>query len=39
VVARGGVIAHAFVDPDYRNRLDPAVAVGVLRELAEKSAA
>lgn len=33
VVAKGGIIAHASVDPDYRNRLDPAVAIGVLRLL------
>ncbi len=39
VVAKGGVIAHATVDPDYRNRLDPAVAIGVLRQLMTKSAA
>lgn len=34
VVAKGGIIAHASVDPDYRNRLDPAVAIGVLRQLS-----
>lgn len=30
VVAKGGVIAHAFVDPDYRRRLDPAIAIAML---------
>lgn len=39
VVAKGGVIAHADVDPDYRNRLDPAAAIDVLRQLTSKSAA
>ena len=39
VVAKGGVIAHASVDPDYRTRPDPAVAIGILRQLAAKSAA
>ena len=39
VLAKGGVIAHASVDPDYRKRLDPAVAIGVLRQLAAKPAA
>ena len=38
VVAKGGVIAHATVDPDYRKRLDPAEAIGVLRLLAAGSA-
>lgn len=38
VVAKGGIIAHAFVDPDYRSRLDPTVAIDVLRRLAAKSA-
>jgi peroxiredoxin len=39
VVERGGVIAFAHVDPDYRKRLDPGVAIDVLRKLATKSAA
>lgn len=34
VVERGGRIALASVDPDYRRRLDPAEAIAVLRELA-----
>ena len=34
VIAKGGIIAHASVDPDYRNRLDPAVAIDVLRQLS-----
>lgn len=38
VVARGGIIAHAFVDPDYRNRLEPAVAIDVLRRLGSRAA-
>ena len=33
VVAKGGRIALANVDPDYRKRLDPAVALAALREL------
>jgi peroxiredoxin len=37
VVAKGGLIAYAFVDPDYRTRLDPAVAIDALRELAVKA--
>jgi peroxiredoxin len=36
VVAKGGVITHAAVDPDYRQRLDPAVAIEVLRQLTSK---
>ncbi|MGB8397980.1 peroxiredoxin-like family protein [Bradyrhizobium sp.] len=39
VVENGGVIAFAYVDPDYRKRLDPGVAIDVLRKLASKSAA
>lgn len=34
VVARGGRIVLASVDPDYRRRLDPAEAIAVLRDLA-----
>lgn len=34
VVARGGRIALAFVDPDYRKRLDPASAVAALAKLS-----
>lgn len=34
VVARGGRIALAFVDPDYRRRLDPARAIAALQTLA-----
>jgi peroxiredoxin len=33
VVAKGGTIAAAFVDPDYRVRLDPAEALAVLGRL------
>ena len=39
VVGKGGLIAYAFVDPDYRKRMDPSVAIDALRELASKSAA
>jgi peroxiredoxin len=39
VVARGGIIAHASVDPDYRTRLDPAVAIDALRRIALTSEA
>lgn len=39
VVAKGGLIAHANVDPDYRKRLDPAVAIDALRELISTPAA
>jgi peroxiredoxin len=39
VVEKGGVIAFAFVDPDYRKRLEPDAAVDVLRSLASKTAA
>ncbi|WFU39085.1 peroxiredoxin-like family protein [Bradyrhizobium sp. CB82] len=33
VVEQGGRIAHASVDPDYRKRLDPAIAIAVLNDL------
>ncbi len=33
VVARGGRIALAFVDPDYRKRLDPSLALAALQDL------
>lgn len=39
VVAKGGLIALAFVDPDYRKRLEPDAVVDVLRSLAAKTAA
>ncbi len=39
VVARGGRIALANVDPDYRKRLDPAVALAALRDLTGTKAA
>lgn len=39
VVARGGRIVLANVDPDYRKRLDPAVALEALRQLAGTAAA
>jgi len=34
VVAKGGRIAAAFIEPDYRKRTDPAEAVTVLRTLS-----
>ena len=39
VVAKGGRIALANVDPDYRSRLDPALALATLRDLAAAHAA
>lgn len=39
VVAKGGRIVLADVDPDYRKRLDPTTALAALRDLAGRSAA
>jgi peroxiredoxin len=39
VIARGGVVAQAFIEPDYRRRLDPAAALAALSSLAAKPAA
>jgi peroxiredoxin len=39
VVGKGGVIAFASVDADYRKRLDPGVAIDALRQFVKKSAA
>ncbi|MDX2156057.1 MAG: peroxiredoxin-like family protein [Hyphomicrobiaceae bacterium] len=39
VVEKGGRIALAFVDPDYRKRLEPSEAVAALAALAERHAA
>ena len=39
VVEKGGRIAQAFVDPDYRKRLDPAVALDALARLTKSKAA
>ena len=39
VVEKGGRIALANVDPDYRQRLDPSAALAVLRDLAVLKAA
>lgn len=36
VVGADGQIAFAFVDPDYRKRLDPQAVVGILRHLNSK---
>jgi peroxiredoxin len=38
VVAKGGIIAHAAIDPDYRKRLDPEIAIALLRQLTARSA-
>jgi peroxiredoxin len=34
IVGRGGVIAHAYVNPEFRERLDPEQIVKLLREQA-----
>lgn len=39
VVAKGGVIATAFADPDYRRRLDPDAALDALASLQHQQAA
>jgi peroxiredoxin len=39
IVERGGRIAKAFIEPDYRKRLDPQVAVRALMNLAVPRAA
>lgn len=39
VVERGGRVALAFVDPDYRERLDPALALAALRDLTRNETA
>ena len=39
VVDKGGRIALAFVDPDYRKRLDPAQAIAVLEKIASREPA
>jgi peroxiredoxin len=39
VVAKGGRIALAHVDPDYRNRLEPQAALEALRKLQTSAAA
>lgn len=33
VIAKGGRIAEAFVEPDYRKRLDPKLALAALRKI------
>lgn len=33
VVGKDGVLAHAYINPEYRERLDPEKLVGVLKEL------
>ncbi len=39
VIRRGGRIAEAFIEPDYRRRLDPAAALAALRSLNAARAA
>lgn len=39
VIERGGRIAEAFIEPDYRRRLDPHLALGVLRSINTAKAA
>jgi len=39
IVEKGGRIAKAFVEPDYRLRLDPEEAVAALRGMVQSSAA
>lgn len=39
VVAPDGTIAFAYVEPDYRKRLDPQVIIGVLEKLKTEAAA
>jgi peroxiredoxin len=39
VVGAGGLIAFAFVDPDYRKRLDPAITLEILAKLESARAA
>jgi len=39
VVAKGGRIALAHVDPDYRKRLEPQAALAALRKLQTSAAA
>jgi peroxiredoxin len=39
VIEKGGRIRLAFVDPDYRKRLDPGATIDVLRQLANRPAA
>lgn len=38
VVDKGGRIAFAHVDPDYRSRAEPSAVVGALRRLAQQAA-
>jgi peroxiredoxin len=39
VIAPGGQIAHAFIEPDYRKRLDPREAIAALQSVATAKAA
>lgn len=39
VIHRGGTIAEAFIEPDYRKRLDPRAALAVLQSLRPAQAA
>jgi peroxiredoxin len=38
VIARGGHIAKAFIEPDYRQRMEPTAALAALRELLSVAA-
>jgi peroxiredoxin len=39
VVERGGRIAEAFIEPDYRKRLDPKLALAALQAIGSRKAA
>jgi peroxiredoxin len=39
VVERGGRIAEAFIEPDYRKRLDPKAALAALKSIGQRKAA
>ena len=36
IIDRDGTIVHAFVDPDYRKRLEPVDIVGILERIAHR---
>jgi hypothetical protein len=39
VIERGGRIAAAFIEPDYRKRMDPAEAIAALQAMGMSQAA
>jgi peroxiredoxin len=39
VIERGGRIAEAFIEPDYRKRLDPKAALAALKAIGQRKAA